>query len=91
MVQIDNNEEMRSELTIWQQIPNRSHTGQHDLISSRKLINAGIDIVALQEPSINFLGMTIASRDWVPLYPSTHEKDQGKTRAVTLISSKLPH
>lgn len=90
MVQIDNNEEMRSELTIWQQNLNRSHTGQHDLISSGKLINAGIDIVALQEPSINYLGMTIASRDWVPLYPSTHEKDQGKTRAVTLISSKLP-
>lgn len=90
MAKIGNNEDIHSELTIWQQNLNKSQTGQHDLISSGKLTSAGIDIAALQEPSINFLGRTIASRDWIPLYPSSHEKDPKKTRAITLISSKLP-
>ena len=87
---ISNNRGTRRELTIWQQNLNKSHTGQHNLISSGKLVNTGIDIVALQEPSINFLGKMTASRDWIPLYPSTHEKEQKKTRAIMLISSKLP-
>jgi hypothetical protein len=69
---------------------NRSQTGQHHLISSSKLTDAGIDIVALQEPAINFLGNMVASRDWIPLYPSTHEKDPKKTRAVILINSRIP-
>ena len=55
----------RSKLTIWQQNINKSQTGQHDLISSGKLAYTGIDIVALQEPAINYLGKTIAVRDCV--------------------------
>ena len=49
-----------------------------------------MDIIAIQEPSVNFLGRTVASRDWIPIYPSTHEKEQGKTRAITLMSSRIP-
>ena len=52
-----------SEVTIWQQNMNRSQMGQHNLISSGKLVHAGINIVALQEPAINFLGKTIVARD----------------------------
>ena len=73
---ISNNRGTRRELTIWQQNLNKSHTGQHDLISSGKLVNTGIDIVALQEPSINFLGKTTASRDWIPLYPLITKKSR---------------
>ena len=80
----------RSEITIWQQNVNKSQTGQHDLISSGKLSYAGIDIVALQEPAMNFLGKTIAAKDWIPIYPSTHEKEPGKTRSLMLISATLP-
>ena len=81
---------MRSEVTIWQQNVNKSQTGQHNLISSGKLVHAGIDIVALQEPALNFLGKTIAARDWIPIYPSTHEKEPGKTRSITLINANIP-
>ena len=81
---------MGRELTVWQQNLNKSQTGQHDLISSGKLISSGIDIIAIQEPSINVLGLTVTSRDWIPLYPLTHKKDQRKTQAITLINSKLP-
>ena len=56
-----------SELTIWQQNVNKSQMVQHDLISSGKLAYVGIDIVALQEPAINYLGKMIAARDWIPI------------------------
>ena len=80
----------RSEIVIWQQNVNKSQTGQHDLISSGKLAYAGIDIVAIQEPAINYLGKTIAARDWIPVYPLTHEQEPGKTRSLLLINATLP-
>ena len=77
------------ELAIWQQNLNKSPNCQHGLISSGRLAKHNIDIIALQEPSINFLSKTIASRDWVPLYPSTHEKQPEKTRSVILVRSDI--
>ena len=60
------------------------------MFSSGKLTSTGIDTVALQEASINFLGKTVALWGWIPVYPSTHEREQRKTRAVTLMTSKIP-
>ena len=79
----------RKALAIWQQNLNKSPNGQHGLISSGRLADHNIDIVALQEPSINFLNMSIASRDWTLIYPSTHEKQPQKTRSVNLIRSDV--
>jgi hypothetical protein len=71
-----------STLTIWQQNVNKSSTCQHDLISSARLAKRGIDIVALQEPAINAFGVTVAARDWIPIYPSTHGAAPHKTRSL---------
>ncbi len=79
----------RSALAIWQQNLNKSPACQHGLLSSGRLVDRNIDIIALQEPSINFLNKTIATRDWIPIYPSTHEKQPEKTRSVTLIRGEL--
>jgi hypothetical protein len=68
---------------------NRSPNCQHGLISSRRLAKHNIDIIALQEPSVNFLSKTIASRDWIPIYPSTHGKQPEKTRSITLIRGNI--
>lgn len=76
-------------ITIWQQNVNRSCTCQHDLISSAALARRGIDIVALQEPALTNFGMTIASRDWVPVYPSTHSANPSKTRSIILIRNNI--
>ena len=76
----------QSKLTIWQQNLNKSQTGQHDLISSGKLAYANIDIVAIQEPAMNFLDKTIVARDWIPIYPSTQPK---KTRSLIPMSSRI--
>ena len=66
------NEDMQSKLVIWQHNLNKSQTGQHDLISSRKLAYTKIDVVAIQEPTMNFMNKMIAARDWIPIYPTTH-------------------
>ena len=84
------NEGTQSELVIWQQNLNKSQVGQHNIISSGKLAHANIDIVAIQEPALNFKDKTIAARDWIPIYPSTHEKEPRKTRSLLLISRRLP-
>ena len=76
-------------ISIWQQNVNKSSASQHDLISSKFLIDSKVNIVALQEPAINFLNKTIATKDWIPIYPSTHSKYPEKTRSVTLISAAL--
>ena len=76
-------------ITIWQQNINKSHACQHDLISSGKLIEKGINIVALQEPSINTYNNSVASRDWKSIYPSTHTKEPWKTQSLILIRDEL--
>jgi len=43
----------------------------------------------LQEPAINHLGNTIASRDWTPIYPTKHSEDPSGTRSMTFIGSML--
>jgi hypothetical protein len=70
----------KTNLKIWQHNINKSCISQHDLISSSKLTKWQIDIVALQEPSINGLGQTVASKDWKTIYPSMHAKYPKKTR-----------
>ena len=76
-------------LTIWQQNVNKLPSCQHDLISNNHLVNMGINIIALQEPAINPFNLTIASRDWLPLYPSTHSDASIRSRAITMIRSNI--
>ena len=83
------NRKGKRQIAIWQQNINKSRTCQHDLISSGKLSEKGIDIVALQEPAINVFNKTIASREWKVIYPSTHAKDPGKTRTLLLVRDDL--
>jgi hypothetical protein len=76
-------------ITIWQQNINKSGTCQHNLISSTVLVRKGIDLIALQEPAINTFSTTITSRDWIPVYPTTHRKEPHKTRSLFLIRSNI--
>ena len=84
------NEGTQSELVIWQQNLNKSQVGQHDIISSGKLMHENIDIVAIQELALNFKDKMIMAKDWIPIYPSTHKKEPWKTRSVILMSRRLP-
>ena len=76
-------------LNIWQQNVNKSPTCQHDLISSGKLLEAEINLVALQEPAINYFGKTVASRDWIAIYPTTHAVNPVKSRSIILLRATL--
>src|ERR1700744_3989356 len=81
--------EEKCHFTIWQQNINKSRACQHDLISSGKLTSKNVDMVALQEPSVNTFNKTISSKDWKTLYPSTHEREPQKTRSVILIRDNI--
>ena len=76
-------------IKIWQHNVNKSCACQHNLISSGKLTNWEIDVVALQEPAINGFGQTVASKDWKMIYPGTHASDHTKTRLVILIRDNI--
>lgn len=78
-----------STLNIWEQNVNKSSICQHELISSTKLAKRGIDLVALQEPAINHFGLTVASREWIPVYPSTHGFDPHKTCSIFLLRTNI--
>lgn len=80
---------LNGNLAIWQQNVNKSPTCQHDLLSSSKLLNKNIDIVAIQEPALNAFNHSIASREWIPIYPSMHTESPDRTRALTLMGSHL--
>jgi ribonuclease HI len=74
-------------LRIWQQNLNRSLEGQLDLLQSLK--DDDYDIVALQEPHIDFLGRTRANPHWSVIYPKRHLVDPSKTRALILVNRKI--
>jgi hypothetical protein len=82
-------ESSKNSVTIWQQNVNRSRTCQHNLISSAALARRGIDIVALQEPAVNSFSMTIASKDWILVYPTTHTSNPAKTCSLILVRSNI--
>lgn len=76
-------------LVIWQQNVNKLPLCQHTLLSNNILVKHDVSIVTLQEPSINAFNNTIASKDWITVYPSTHCANPGKTRTLTLIRSAI--
>jgi len=76
-------------LKIWQQNINKSSACQHDLISNDRLIRDGIDIIALQEPSINQFGGIVNAREWTAVYPTTHTAEPHKTHSLLLICTNL--
>jgi ribonuclease HI len=59
------------------------------LISSALAISENADIIALQEPVINKDGNTIATKDWVTIYPTTHATSPGETRSILLLRANL--
>jgi endonuclease/exonuclease/phosphatase family metal-dependent hydrolase len=75
-------------LRIWQQNLNKSMIAQASLLNSAA--TAKWDVIAIQEPYINFLRNTSTNHRWHVLYPSSHYTNpQQRTRAITLISASL--
>ena len=48
------------------------------------------DILAIQEPYLDFLGNTRATPHWYPVYPRTHYNDKEKqTRSMILVNKRI--
>ena len=74
-------------LNIQQQNINKSLISQLDLLAS--LRRDDYNICAIQEPYIDFNGKTCANRQWVTVYPITHEEHTDAMRSVTLVNTDL--
>ena len=76
-----------NQLCIYQLNCNASNDAQ--LIMLNSLNPNDWDIIALQEPYIDFKGVTHATPPWYVVYPSRHYTEPQDTRAVMLINKKL--
>lgn len=65
----------------------KSRTAQLDLLNNISTQN--FDIILIQEPHIDHLNLKQATLHWRVLYPSKYDKQPQKTRAVSLISTKI--
>src|SRR5271170_6998718 len=74
-------------LRIWQQNLNKSLEGQLDLLHSLKAEK--YNVIAIQEPHIDFLGRTRANPYWSVIYPINHLVNPKKTRSVLLINRNI--
>ena len=80
---------MKDHINIWQQNVNKSPTCQYDLLSSDKLTSMNIDILAIQEPAMINKSHSIASKEWISVYPTTHTTNPKKTRSLTLVQAQI--
>ena len=71
-------------LRICQLNVNKSNTAQsaflHDITD--------FDVVALQEPHIDFLKNTCASYNWKVIYPTNHKDNEAMTRSIIMINTR---
>jgi len=81
--------DLTDHITVWQQNVNKSRKCQHNLISNNDLINKGISFIALQEPTMDHNGYTLALRDWTLVYPSMHRSSDNPSRTVTLVNASI--
>jgi len=81
--------DLTDHIAVWQQNVNKSQVCQHNILSNNKLVSKGISIIALQEPAIDANGFTLASKDWMPIYPTLYHKTDSTTRAVMLIRASI--
>ena len=76
------------QLRIRQQSINKSLTAISDLLN--RCSPANYDVIAIQEPYIDFLGNARVTPGWISVYPKLHYiNKERRTRSVILVSRKL--
>ncbi|KAJ7042936.1 hypothetical protein C8F04DRAFT_945023, partial [Mycena alexandri] len=75
-------------LRLWQQNLNKSLDSQLDFLHSLK--PSVYDIALIQEPHIDFRGVSRSNRAFVSVYPPTHAENQRATRSLILVNSNIP-
>lgn len=82
-------EQHNDRLTISQINTNKSDTSTHDFLHGEK---GKSHILALQEPSVDFQGMTRALPNYTTVYPTNHFRNfkENRTRSITMVSTRIP-
>src|ERR1700761_8529581 len=88
MLEPTHTEQARNNLRIWQQNVNRSLVAQLDLINNADPQH--YDIIAIQEPHIDFQNDMRASQKWRAVLPTPYSADKDmRMRSCTLINAEL--
>ncbi|CDO73955.1 hypothetical protein BN946_scf185043.g2 [Trametes cinnabarina] len=75
-------------IRIWQQNLNKSSRAQLDVLNDTSL--ADFDILALQEPYLSFLGLSMATPNWRVVYPTPHGTHSvSRSRSLILVNKRL--
>lgn len=74
-------------IRIWQQNLNKSLIAQLDLLQVAGTDN--FEIIMLQEPYTDCMGLTRANPHWTVIYPMRHHNSEELTRSAILISTRL--
>ena len=59
------------------------------ILSNDYLVKHNINVIALQEPAFNAFNNSIASKDWITIYPTDHCRQPVKSRSLTLIRTSI--
>ena len=76
-------------LKSWQQNVNKSMDAQQAMLHRLLDDEDPYDIVAIQEPCIDFLKLTRALPHWRVVYPHRHHDTTSRVRSVMLVSDRL--
>ena len=74
-------------LRIWQQNVNKSLEAHQDMLNN--LDPRHVDVVAIQEPYIDFQGYSRGNSHWFIVYPPNHRTLPTRTRSLLLINRRL--
>lgn len=58
-------------LRIWQQNMRKSYAAHHELLTVAH--KSQFEVIAIQEPGLNFLHLTRANAEWTVIYPERHD------------------
>src|SRR5258706_2456957 len=73
---------------IWQQNVVKSSTAQYDVLANANPKNW--DIIALQEPYLDSIGLTQANMHWNVIYPSNKNlENQNRIRSIILVNTNI--
>ncbi|KAJ7347957.1 hypothetical protein DFH08DRAFT_618962, partial [Mycena albidolilacea] len=75
-------------LHIWGQNLNKSLIAQNNFYHS---LDANIyDLALLQEPHLDFRGLSRVERSFIPVYPKLHAAQQKTTRSTIWVNTHIP-
>src|SRR4051812_12000410 len=77
----------KKQLRIWQQNVAKSKHMTHALLNGNDPLHEQWDLICIQEPHLDFLGIPRVSNKWRLVYPKKNV--ESRTRSIILVNARL--